>query len=93
MLYDNDTKGYMTIEDAQQWDQRPFRSMLMRRWCAYRPKYGFHITKEGKAALHEFLTTDIARKNPTLPLTAYFDATAYDLKPKRVVHEMAHGAA
>jgi hypothetical protein len=28
-LYDNGLHGYMTIEDAQKFDQRPFRSMLI----------------------------------------------------------------
>jgi hypothetical protein len=32
--------------------------------------------------------TDIARKNPLLPLTAYFDETAYGLKKPAEVHVM-----
>jgi len=81
---DNLGSHYMSIDEAQAYDQRPFRSMLLRGWCAYRPKHGFHITRAGKAALHEFLSTDIARKDATLPLTAYFDPTAYGLHPTRV---------
>ena len=77
-LYDN-IGGYMNIEEAQKFDQRPFRSMLIRGWCAFRPGRGFHITTEGKDAMYEFQTTDILRKNPALPLTAYFDPTAYGL--------------
>ena len=95
MLFDNGADAYMSIEEAQQFDQRPFRSMLVQKWCAYRPGRGFHITKEGKAAMYEFMTTDIVRKNPNMPLTSFFDATAYGL-PKRVVrvHEMSkRGAA
>jgi hypothetical protein len=86
------TGVYMTVEDAQLFDQRPFRSMLIQQWCAYRPGRGFHITPEGKRARDEFLHTDIARKNPLLPLTAYFDPTAYGLKvpsKKASVHVMA----
>jgi hypothetical protein len=84
ILCDNGSDGYMTIEEAQSFDQRPFRSMLIRKWCAYRPGRGFHITREGKDAMREFETTDIVRQNPTQPLTAYFDATAYGLSaPKR----------
>jgi hypothetical protein len=79
-LFDNGSDRYMNIEEAQKFDQRPFRSMLIHRWCAYRPGRGFHITREGKDAYHEFLSTDILRKNPTLPLTRYFDPTAYGLK-------------
>jgi hypothetical protein len=71
---------FMRIEQAMGFDQRPFRSMLIRKWVAYKPGRGFHITKDGSRAYHEFLNTDIARKNPLLPLTAYFDPTAYGLK-------------
>jgi len=95
-LYDNGADHYMSIEEAQQFDQRPFRSMLIRGWCAYRAGRGFHITKEGKAAMHEFKTTDITRKNPMGPLTAYFDPTAYGLAaPKKAaVHvKQKHAAA
>lgn len=83
-----DTKHeFMRIEEAQAFDQRPFRSMLIQGWVKYRPGRGFHITKEGKRAWREFLMTDIVRKDPTRPLTAYFDPTAYGLaepKPKRI---------
>lgn len=71
---------HMRIEAAQAFDQRPFRSMLIQGWIKYRPGRGFHITKEGRAAWREFLLTDIIRKDPTRPLTAYFDPTAYGLK-------------
>jgi hypothetical protein len=83
-LYDNGADHYMTITEAQRFDQRPFRSMLIQGWCAYRPGRGFHITREGKDALHEFMDTDIVRKNPTLPLTAYFDPVAYGLDPLKI---------
>jgi hypothetical protein len=46
-LYDQGINGRMTIEEAQAYDQRPFRSMLIRKWCAYKPGKGFHITREG----------------------------------------------
>lgn len=101
-LCDNGLNGYMPIEDAQKWDQRPFRSMLIRKWCAYKPGRGFHVTPEGRDAMQEFLSTDIARKKPWLPLTAYFDATAYGLaaprrkpsKKARAVHVISkRGAA
>jgi hypothetical protein len=79
----------MTIAEAQTFDQRPFRSMLIRQWIVYRPGRGFHITREGRDAWNEFHTTNIARMNPTMPLTAYFDPTAYGLaKPKGKVHVM-----
>ncbi len=79
ILCDNGSNSYMSIEEAQSFDQRPFRSMLIRKWAAFRPGRGFHVTQEGKAAMHEFLTTEIVRQNPMLPLTAYFDPTAYGL--------------
>jgi hypothetical protein len=87
---------HMSLEVAQLWDQRPFRSMLIRKWISYRPGRGFHITREGRAAWREFLNTDIARKDPSLPLTAYFDPTAYGLKPRlvrRTQEDRRHAAA
>jgi hypothetical protein len=89
-LYDNKIEGSMSIEDAQHFDQRPFRSMLMRGWCTYRSNgnRGFHITKEGVQAMEDFHTANIIRSNPTLPLTAYFDPIAYGLEPsKKAVRE------
>lgn len=71
--------GYMNVEDAQRYDQRPFRSMLIQQWIAYRPMRGFHITRKGRDAWEEFERTEIWRKDATLPLTSYFDATAYGL--------------
>lgn len=75
---------YMKIDEAQQFDQRPFRSMLIREYAAYTPGKGFHITSKGRDARKTFYETDIVRKNPTLPLTAYFDPAAYGLAaPKK----------
>jgi hypothetical protein len=71
---------FMRIEEAQAFDQRPFRSMLIQGWIQFRTGRGFHITREGRAAWREFEHTEILRKNPSLPLTAYFDPTAYGLK-------------
>src|SRR5215471_20317200 len=85
-LYDGGVEGGMSIEQAQSFKQTSFRSMLVRGYCAYRPGgvRGFHITKEGKLALEDFHTADIARRNPTSPLTSYFDPISYSLggKPK-----------
>ena len=86
-------RGYMSIGQAQAFDQRPFRSMLIREWIAYRPKHGFHITQKGVDAWNEFLTTDIARKNASLPLTKYFDPTAYGLSIVRKVDAVKRQAA
>ena len=69
----------MSIEQAQGFDQRPFRSMLIQEWIAYRPGKGFHITRLGMEAWQEFGHTDIRRANSSAPLTAYFDAAAYGL--------------
>jgi hypothetical protein len=76
---------YMSIEEAQAFDQRPFRSMLVRGYAEYHPrkgsvKGGFSLSKEGRRAWSEFRSTQIFRKNPNLPLTAYFDPTLYRLK-------------
>jgi|SRR5215467_4427651 len=71
----------MPIEEAQRWDQRPFRSMLIQGWVRYAGN-GFKITREGRQAWEEFQHTDILRKNPNLPLTSYFDPDAYGLKTR-----------
>lgn len=77
----------MSVAEAQHYDQRPFRSMLMRGWIEYSPKAkGFRIIDKGRAAWHEFNATAITRQDPSMPLTAYFDAAAFGLsfqKPKR----------
>ncbi|MBA0088827.1 MAG: hypothetical protein HRJ53_27885 [Acidobacteria bacterium Pan2503] len=83
----------MTIEEAQRFDQRPFRSMLKRQYVAFRPGKGFYLTKEGDKHWREFERTEIFRKNPLLPLTAYFDPTAYGLKPRPVKHHRLHAIA
>jgi hypothetical protein len=83
MFYEGGDGFTMTIGQAKQWDQRPFRSMLIQQWITYRPgTQVFHITKKGREAYREFLHTDIARKNANLPITAYFDPDAY--KPRLV---------
>jgi len=93
-LYDNGSNNYMTIDEAQKFDQRPFRSMLIQGWAAYRPGRGFHVTREGKAAMYEFQTTDIMRKDPSMPLTAYFDPTAYGLgQPNKKARRLPHVSA
>jgi hypothetical protein len=71
-------QSYMTVDEAHAFDQRPFRSMLMRNWVAYRPGRGFYTTKEGKKAWGDFHATEIVRRNPELPLCAYF-RTRYDV--------------
>jgi hypothetical protein len=79
-LYGTD---FMSLDEAAHFDQRPFRALLIRKYCAYRPGRGFHITELGRDARRIFLETDIARKNPSMPLTSYFDPVAYGLKPPR----------
>ena len=74
---------YMRIDEAQHFDQRPFRSMLIRQWIAYKPGRGFHITPAGRKAHSEFHHTVISRKNPTLPLTSFFDPAAYGIRVQK----------
>ena len=74
---------FMDLSEAAAFDQRPFRSMLVRGYCAYKPGKGFHLTEKGKAARREFFDTDIIRANPNLPLTAFFDPSAYGLAPRK----------
>jgi hypothetical protein len=80
---------YMRIEEAQIFDQRPFRSMLIRGWIAYKPGRGFHITAEGRKAHEEFHHTEINRKDPTLPLTKFFDPTAHGLPGRQKLRIVA----
>ena len=58
---------------------------FMKDWEAqrYRPGRGFHITRAGRQAWHEFQQTSIVRQNPDAPLTRYFDAEAYGLSPQK----------
>jgi hypothetical protein len=42
---------FMSVDDAAKFDQRPFRSMLIREWVAYRPGKGFHLTRAGRDAV------------------------------------------
>jgi hypothetical protein len=79
-----DINRYMSIDAARRYDQRPFRSMLVREYLAYIPGKGFRITETGRTAWHDFRHQSISRKNPALPLTAYFDPVAYGLAaPKK----------
>jgi signal transduction histidine kinase len=48
---------YMTIAEAQRYDQRPFRSMLVQGWISYQPGRGFRITREGREVWEEFERT------------------------------------
>jgi hypothetical protein len=73
---------HMTIEQAQKFDQRPFRSMLIQEWVRYRPGKGFYLTEKGYDAWEEFKGTKILRHDPRAPLTAYFDMRAYGLDHK-----------
>ncbi len=85
---------FMSITDAKAFDQRPFRSMLIQGWVSYRASHGFYLTKEGRAAWEDYHHTDIARKNPSLPLTSYFDPETYGLKRDnvRVLKPKGHSA-
>lgn len=88
---------YMTEEEAKRYDQRPFRSMLIQEWIAFRPGHGFHITREGRAAWQEFQDTSILRVNPLLPLTKYFkDPTVHHRVQRKGpgrVHAISSGVA
>ena len=75
--------SYVSILQAKGLDQRPFRSLLIQQWITFKPGKGFHITQKGVHAFYDFDEHSIIRKNPGLPLTAYFDATAYGLTPSK----------
>ena len=68
-----DPSWIMPISEAAPLDQRPFRSLLMRKWIEWLPHAkGFRITWEGRDAWREYHTTDIVRIDPTGPLCAFF---------------------
>jgi predicted ATPase len=77
---------YMKYEEAYYYDQRAFGSMWRRGYMAFKHGKGFYLTEKGKEARREFYSTDIARKNPRGPLTAYFDFRSYGLAPRKPLH-------
>lgn len=84
---------YISYEQAQELDQRPFRSMLIQKWVSYRPGRGFRVTKDGLDAWNEYLAADISRKNTHAPLTKMFDAVFYGLVAGPVKPAKKAGAA
>ena len=87
MFYSESKDFTMKIEVAQAFDQRAFRSMLIRQYVAYVPSAkGFRLTALGRDAFHTFEATDITRRNPALPLTAYFDMDSYGLNRSAKKH-------
>jgi hypothetical protein len=98
-LFQNGTDNFWSFDEAKQWNQGTFRSMLIRQYCVYKPTRGFHVTKTGIDAMVEFETEDALRSEAmrNMPLTSYFDAVAYGLDTKkrhpRTVREMRKGAA
>jgi hypothetical protein len=72
--------GNMTMVQAQEWDQRAFRSFLVRGWLAWNQSKGFVLSPDGYAALEAFHRTDIRRADPTRPITRYFDSKLYKMK-------------
>lgn len=74
MVFATENSYYrMTIEQAGQFDQRAFRSMLMREYVVWdRVNKGFRLTSIGRDAFVKFQETDILRKVASLDLTAYF---------------------
>jgi len=72
--------GFVSYHQAHIYDQRPFRSMLLRGYIAYHPGKGFKITAKGREAWEEFTSTQIdQRKNQAAHLTRVFDADRWGL--------------
>ena len=87
---------FMPVSEASKLDQRPFGSLYHREWVGYRAGKGFYATAKGRSAFDEYTAAEARHRNrPELPLSHYFDATAYGLAPmKGRVHVMAgRGAA
>jgi hypothetical protein len=79
-------KPKQEIDLGRLWDQRAFRSFLVRDWITYKPTQGFLLTEKGFAAWKLFEATDIRRVDPQAPLTRYFDAAHYSGTPRRKQH-------
>jgi hypothetical protein len=86
----NGPDTYMSIEEAQRFDQRPLRSMQVRGDTSSVPRRGFRITRAGRDAWTQFLESEILGKNSYVPLTNYFDLITYSLRPcqSAAVHEL-----
>jgi len=70
--------NYITYAQALRYDQRPFRSMLVRKYIEYHPsKKAFKITEVGLRAWEEFTSTEIDQRKDTRHLTAFFDAARW----------------
>lgn len=76
-------KRALSIEEAMEFDQRGFRSFLIRKWVSYQPGHGFRLTAEARKAWDQLQHTDIQRLDPSQPLTRYFDYVAYGLEDPR----------
>jgi hypothetical protein len=76
------SNSWFSLSAVAHYDQRAFRSMLVRQYIDYRPDKGFRMTPLGRDVLQSFKETDISRTDPSLPLTSYFDPAAYGLTPK-----------
>lgn len=84
--------GHISVDEAMTLNQTTFRSAMIRGYCVYRASganRGFHVTKDGREALRLFRNADITRKDPTQPLTAYFDAASFGITPERKKKEPA----
>ena len=80
---------FMPLSEASKLDQRPFGSLYHRNWLGYRAGRGFYATADGRKAFDEYTAAEARHRNrPELPLSHYFDPTAYGLSPK-TVHVMA----
>ena len=74
------SKPQMTFAQAAEYDQRAFRSFLIRGYIAYHPHLDhFYVTGDGQEAWRTYQHTDIRRLDPSGPLTAYFDPKLYGL--------------
>jgi hypothetical protein len=84
----------MPTDEARKYDQRPFGSMLIRRWVAYSMRRrAFYLTREGWDAWDRFQQANIQRKHPEAPLTHYFDQLIGLAKPSRRQAKTAGPAA
>jgi hypothetical protein len=77
----------MIVVQAQEWDQRAFRSFLVRGWVDFNTARGFYLTQEGLNAGENFRHANIHRADPSAPLTSYFDINSWGAKSKRALKE------
>ena len=74
--------GFVSVKEAERFDQRPFGSLYHRGWLGYRAGRGFYATAAGKDAYAEYMGEARRRARPESPMSHYFDLVAAQFHKK-----------